>query len=162
MDAFGASRQRFDALCAVLNDDATGGLEHSELEARLESDGRELLRQLMQDHLNLRALQEQRLAEVRDADDLAHTAVEAGHQRRLATVFGGVQVSRLAYRSRGRANLYPADAVLNLPAEQHSHGLRRLAAVEAARGSYDDTVDAIERASGQQLGKRQEIGRAHV
>jgi len=155
MDAFGASRRRFDAICAVLDGEGAGGLEHGELEARLDSDGRELLRQLMQDHLNLRALREQRLAEVRDAEDLAHTAVEAGHQRHLATVFGGVQVSRLAYRSRGRPNLYPGDAVLNLPAERHSHGLRRLAAVEAARGSYDDTVDAIERASGQQLGKRQ-------
>ena len=66
-----------------------------------------------------------------------------------------MQVIRLAYRARGAQNLYPGDAVLNLPPERHSHGLRRLAAVEAARGSYDDSVEAITRASGQQLGKRQ-------
>ena len=41
---------------------------------------------------------------------------------------------------------------MNLPAEKHSHGLRRLAAVEAARGSFDA---AVARASGQALGKRQ-------
>ena len=81
--------------------------------------------------------------------------MEAGHRRQLATIFGEVTVTRLAYRARGQPNLYPADAVLNLPAERHSHGLGRLAAVEAARGSYDESVDAIERASGQQLGKRQ-------
>ena len=154
-DAFAASRQRFDSLCMVLGDDAASGLEHSELEARLDSDGRELLRQLMQDHLNLRALQEQRLPAVRDAEQVAHTFVEAGHQRHLATIFGVVEVSRLAYRARGTENLYPADAVLNLPAERHSHGQRRLAAVEAARGSYDESVEAIERSCGQQLGKRQ-------
>ena len=155
MDAFGASRQRFDAICTVLQGEGAGGLEHSELEARLDRDGRELLRQLMQDHLDLRAVREQRLYAVRDAEQVAHACVEAGHQRHLATIFGDVEVTRLAYRARGRANLYPGDAVLNLPAERHSHGLRRLAALEAARGSYDESVEAIERASGQQLGKRQ-------
>jgi Uncharacterised protein family (UPF0236) len=154
-DPFAVSRQRFDSLCTVLEGEGASGLEHSELEARLDHDGRALLRQLMQDHLNLRALQEQRLPDVRDVEDLAHTALEADHRRCLTTIFGEVEVTRLAYRARGRANLYPADAVLNLPAERHSHGLRRLAAVEAARGSYDQSVEAIGRASGQQLGKRQ-------
>ncbi len=82
-------------------------------------------------------------------------AVETGHTRALTTVFGEVTVTRLAYRRRGHANLYPADAALNLPVEKHSHGLRRLAALEAARGSYDDTAEAIERATGVRLGKRQ-------
>ena len=159
-DAFAASRECFDALCTELGEDATGELEHSELEARLESKGRELLRLLMQDHLDLRAVREQRLPEVRDAEQVAHSAVETSHQRHLATIFGEIEVSRLAYRARGTENLYPADAVLNLPAERHSHGLRRLAALEAARGSYQDTVDAIARASGQRLGKRQAEGLA--
>jgi hypothetical protein len=73
----------------------------------------------------------------------------------LGTVFGEVIVSRMAYRAPGHRNLHPADAALNLPVERHSHGLRKLAAVEAARGSFQDAVEAIERACGQQLGKRQ-------
>ena len=52
-------------------------------------------------------------------------------------------------------NLYPADAVLNLPVGRHSAGLARLAAVEAARGSFADARAAIERATGVRLGKRQ-------
>jgi hypothetical protein len=52
-------------------------------------------------------------------------------------------------------NLHPADAVLNLPVGRHSAGLQRLAAVEAARGSFADAREAIERASGVRLGKRQ-------
>jgi hypothetical protein len=72
----------------------------------------------------------------------------------LATVFGEVEVTRLAYSRRGQANLYPADAALNLPAERHSHGLRRLAAAEASRGSFEEAA-ALERATGQHLGKRQ-------
>ena len=56
-------------------------------------------------------------------------------------MFGEVTVTRLAYRRRGHCNLYPADAALNLPVEKHSHVLRKLAAIEASRGSFDDTAD---------------------
>ena len=89
------------------------------------------------------------------AQGIAHGAVEAGHRRPLATVFGEVEVGRFAYRLRGEKNLYPADAVLNLPEEVYSHGLRRMAAVEPSRGSFDEAVGAVERASGQHVPKRQ-------
>jgi hypothetical protein len=154
-DGFAASRQRFEGLLGFLDGAQAAGLAASEMEDRLARDGRELMRQLLQDHLDLRAQREQRIDAVADADAVVHGAVEMGHVRGLHTVFGEVDIERMAYRSRGRANLHPADAVLNLPAEKHSHGLRRLALVEAARGSFDDTVAAIERATGQRLGKRQ-------
>ncbi len=53
------------------------------------------------------------------------------------------------------ANLYPADAVLNLPVVKHSHGLARLAAIEAPRGSFEQATAAITRATGVQIGKPQ-------
>ena len=56
-------------------------------------------------------------------------------------------MARIAYRRRGPSDLHPADAVLNLPAEKHSHGLRRLAAIEATRGSFTDAAAAIERST---------------
>ena len=51
-------------------------------------------------------------------------------------IVGTVSVGRMAYRRRGEPNLYPADAVLNLPEELHSHGLRQLAAVTSSDGSF--------------------------
>ncbi|MDQ2759692.1 MAG: hypothetical protein M3Y17_04435 [Actinomycetota bacterium] len=42
-----------------------------------------------------------------------------------------------------------------MPVETRSHGLRRLCAIESARGSFDDAVDAVQRASGQRIAKRQ-------
>ena len=45
--------------------------------------------------------------------------------------------------------------MLNLPAERHSHGLRRLAAIESARGSFDAATEAIGRHTGVVVGKRQ-------
>jgi hypothetical protein len=44
---------------------------------------------------------------------------------------------------------------LNLPAERASHGLSKLAAIEAVRGSFDDAKAAIERVTGTRIGKRQ-------
>jgi hypothetical protein len=63
-----------------------------------------LLRQLLQDHLDLRAHRETRV-EIVDADGTTHGAVGAGHTRRLTTVLGDVCVTRLVYRRRGHPNL---------------------------------------------------------
>ena len=100
-------------------------------------------------------------------DGVVRTRAERGRTRPLVTRFGQVTVSRIAYRSPGRSNVHPLDAALNLPEEKHSHGLRTLAAVEAARGSIEAAGDAIARASGVRIGKRQleELARraaAHV
>jgi len=130
-------------------------LEHAELEEQLDARGRELLRRLHQDHLDLRAAREQRRNGVAGAEGVARTRVETGHQRQLATVFGQVTVTRMAYRAPGAANLYPADAALNLPEEKHSHGLRKLAAIEVARGSFESAAAAIGRVTGAVAGKRQ-------
>jgi hypothetical protein len=154
-DGFTSSRRRFDGMLEFLDGVRAAELAASELEDRLARDGRELMRQMLQDHLDQRAQREVRLDRVADADEVARGTVEKGHTRGLHTVFGEVGVTRMAYRSRGQTNLYPADAALNLPAEKHSHGLRRLAMIEAARGSFDDAVTAIDRATGQKLGKRQ-------
>ena len=51
--------------------------------------------------------------------------------------------------------MHPLDAALNLPEEKHSHGLRKLAAIEAARGSHEAAAAAIARAAGVTIGKRQ-------
>lgn len=154
-DRFAPSRERFEALLVFLGRDRAAALSHADIEDHLDTAGRELLRQLFQDHLDLRAVVETRLDEVVDVDGAEHRNVEAGHGRALTTIFGEVRVERLAYRRRGSANLYPADAVLNLPKEKHSHGLRRLAAIEASRGSFDAAKEAIERATGTGVGKRQ-------
>lgn len=153
--AFAGSRERFEEVVGFLEGEDASALDHAQLETRLEDQGRDLLRQLLQDHLDLRAARETRLDQVADAQGVPRGAVEAGHPRGLHTIFGEVGVTRLAYRKPGHENLHPADAALNLPEERHSHGLRRVAAVESSRGSFDDAVEAIDRGTGQHVGKRQ-------
>jgi hypothetical protein len=152
---FDSSRECFEELLGWLGGDEADLLDHGELEEQLDCRGRELLRRMYQDRLDQRAANEDRLDEVRDAQGTRHGAIEAGHARPLSTIFGTVIVTRFAYRHRGHANLYPADGQLNLPQELHSHGLRRLAAVEAARGSFEEATEAISRVCGQKIGKRQ-------
>jgi hypothetical protein len=66
-----------------------------------------------------------------------------------------VRVARCAWRKPGAGNCCPADAALSLPAGRHSHSLAKLAAIEAARGSFDAAHDAIARRCGPVIGKRQ-------
>jgi hypothetical protein len=154
-DRFARSRERFELIVDWLGGEESDGLEHSDLESRLACEGRELLRGLFQEHLDLRACRERRVERVEDSAGVARRAVEPGHRRALGSVFGEVTVTRLAYRRRGMENLYVADGVLNLPMAQASHGVRRLAAVESSRGSYDDALGQIRERTGLSIGKRQ-------
>jgi len=136
-------------------------LPHERVEEDAEQGARELARLLLQSHLDLRARREEAELATLDRGGRAQlaagrTRLEKGHRRQLATVVGPVTVSRCALRAPGLPNRYPADQVLGLPHERHSLGLRRLVVLEAARGSYDHALEAIERRCGTRaVGKRQ-------
>jgi hypothetical protein len=162
-DCFAEATSTFNCLIGQLTDPATASLTHDRLEDVIEEQGRELLRQLLQAHLDLRALRERqtvantrrRQATVVGADGVRRRRVETGHHRLLATIFGTVTVTRCAWRAPGARNIYPADAALSLPTGRHSHGLARLAVAEAVRGSFDIAQTAITARCGNVLGKRQ-------
>ena len=153
--AFAESRKCFRELEDWTASEEAAGLQHAELEEQLDVRGRELLRRLFQDRLDLTAAHEERRHDVTGEDGVVRTRAERGRTRPLVTKFGQVIVSRIAYRSPGRSNVCPLDRALNLPEEKHSHGLRKLAAVEAARGSIEAAGAAITRATGVKIGKRQ-------
>jgi hypothetical protein len=168
------TREHLESVVAWLDGPEALNAGHGELEARPQIDMREQYRLLLQGHLDARAAREPRRSGVAGSDEVPRSRVEDGHTRGLVSVFGLVTVTRKAYRAKpirtGKhadvmsgpdsaqktaGNLYPADAVLNLPVAKQSAGLARLAAVEAARGSFDDAQAAIERATGVRVGKRQ-------
>jgi hypothetical protein len=153
--AFAQSRECYQELEEWLAGEEAGGLQHGELEEQLDVRGRELLRLLFQDRLDLLAEREVRRHDVTGQDGIARTRAEKGRTRPLATKFGQVTVSRIAYRAPGAPDVHPLDAALNLPEEKHSRGLRKLAAIEAVRGSHEDAVAAVTRATGVKIGKRQ-------
>jgi hypothetical protein len=159
-DPFAVSRGMLDALAGELAGPAAAGLTAFELEQLLDERTREMTRQLLQDHYDLRKIREEQQARehpapVAGTDGITRTRLETGHGRLLATLFGTVRVTRCAWRLPGAPDYCPADAALSLPARRHSHSLAKLAALEAARGSFDGAHDAIARRCGPVIGKRQ-------
>lgn len=154
-DAFARSRERFDRLLEKVGSTAALGLNHREVEDLVTGEGRELMRQLVQDHLTLRGPGLCVATEpVVDDEGVTHTHVRM-HARALETVFGKVHVERAGYGGRGLASLHPLDAELNLPKERYSHGVRRHLALEATRGSFDEAVASVARHTGAHVPKRQ-------
>lgn len=152
--AFAESGKCFREVEDWMASEDAAGLQHAELEEQLDVRGRELLRRLFQDRLDLTAAREGRRHDVTGEDGVVRTRAEKGRARPLVTRFGQVSVSRIAYRSPGRPNVHLLDAALSLPEEKHSRGLRKLTAIEAARGSIDAAGAAITRATGVRIGKR--------
>jgi hypothetical protein len=104
--AFAESEKCFGELEDWLASGEAAGLQHADLEEQLDVRGRELLRQLYQDRLDLTAAREERRHDVAGEDGAVRTRAERGRTRPLVTKFGQVTVSRIAYRSPGRANVH--------------------------------------------------------
>lgn len=126
---------------------------HAEVEAFVDTKGREWARLLLEAQFALRAAQERRV-EVVGADGVEREAVRET-ERHLETVVGRVVVSRLGYQRTGCVDLHPMDAQLSLPRDLYSHGVRRMVAKESARASFDEVVELIRDYSGAQIAKRQ-------
>src|SRR5512142_809311 len=105
--AFAQSGECYAELEEWLASDAAG-LQHGELEEQLDARGRELLRRLFQDRLDLTAAREERRHDVTGPDGVVRTRAEKDRTRPLVTRFGQVTVSRIAYRSPGPEQRAPA------------------------------------------------------
>lgn len=152
-DPFSAAARQFGEMVGFLKSGDAGELTESELERSLEPQLRELARRLIQAHLEARA-PGAAAGEVCGADGVPREHVRL-HERRVETVYGKVEVSRLGYGTAGSPSLHPLDAALNLPKELHSLEVRHRAAEQATMQSFDETVTALERLTGTEVGKRQ-------
>jgi hypothetical protein len=152
-DSFAAANQDYAILTTFLSSTEASALNHSDLERQLEGMGRELMRKLLQAHLDRRQ-PGAAVEPVRDAAGVprAPTPVQ---QRTLETIFGTVTVSRTGYRAEGTASLHPLDGALNLPPDKYSLEVRRRVAIEAAKSAFDEGVKTLEAFTGAHVPKRQ-------
>lgn len=151
---FHGAYEKFIEITSQLRAKAKGEETHSAIEAYLETDGRELLRLLLQEHLDNQG--SDRVSEaVCGADGVVRSHkrdhMETGYQ----SVFGAIRVARTGYSQRGVSSLFPRDAQLNLPAQSYSHRLQKRVATKAAKMSFDNVADDISTETGVRLGKRQ-------
>ena len=126
---------------------------HAEVEEYVNEQGHEWARLMLEEQLALRADREARVRVV-GADGVERTRAR-NTGRHLETVVGNVAVPRLGYQKPGHTDLHPLDALLNLPRDSFSHGVRRFVAKESAMSSFDEVVARLWDYTGAAVAKRQ-------
>ena len=153
---FERSRAVFDRLCDRLQGSEAFVMTHADLERVLQTDGREVLRQLFQDHLDLRGAREQAAPLLRVVGD---DDIERPHHRdatrTLRTLVGDLTVPRIGYGQRGTTSRFPMDAALNLPTDPFSLGVRQVVALTVASASFEESVGHIATTTHTPIAKRQ-------
>jgi len=135
-----------------------GAADHGDRETVICASGRELQRRLLEATFTIDAGCEERVEQVTSAAGIRHGSVEKDHDRGVASIFGPVRATRLAYRNRREANLYPADARWMLTDDPYSLGMRALVAYHLAEGGYGQAQDVIKARAGVRIGKAQLAG----
>jgi len=150
---FEKSEQLFESLRTELQEKTTLAMNHADLERHIGERGRDLLRQLLQDHLDYRGMGEA-MGPVVGSGGVRRTYAQE-RKRGLATGFGRVAVTRLGYSAHGEESLFPRDAELNLPLDLYSYPLQRMAADEIIKGSFEQAADSLLSRTGTRIPKRQ-------
>lgn len=146
-------QEYYDDIVNFLDSEENLSMKLTGLEQELEKRGRELMRILLQEHLD--KLSHSRCEEpVCGSDGIDRPKVRP-HDRKIETVFGTVSTTRAGYGNEGVASLHPLDAQLNIPPERYSLELRRRVAENAAKSSFDETFESIEKTTGAHIPKRQ-------
>ena len=148
-----ASHAAFERLVAAVDSKEAEQMDHGDMERLLAERGQEVLRELYQDRLRKRSAAEVQ-GPVVDAEG-GERIRKRVHKRELETIFGTVTVERAGYGAEGQESLHPLDAALNLPEERYSLEVRRRAALEASKSSFDETVETLARYTGAHVPKRQ-------
>jgi hypothetical protein len=155
VDEFTSAREEFVHLVGRLSAEETAHMEHGPLEELIASDGNEILRRLLQGHLDRRSREERRHAGVLGADGVERRSCREDCERQLESRFGTVLVHRKGYEASTVFSVFPLDAELNLPLDKYSHGLRHVIADEVARNSFDESVATTSKMTGGKVPKRQ-------
>src|SRR5918996_4744745 len=151
---FQGAYEKFIEITRHLSAKAPGEQTHSDIEAYPETDGRELLRLLLQEHLDQQG--PGRVGEaVHGSDGVVRSQKRDHMETGYKSVFGAVRVARTGYSQRGVSSLFPRDAQLNLPARGDSHRLQKRVAAKAARLSFEAVAHDIETETSVRLGKAQ-------
>jgi hypothetical protein len=151
---FHSAYEKFIEITGHLSAEMACDKTHSDIEAYLETNGRELLRLRLQDHLDNQGSGRVGAA-VCGADGVVRSHTRDHMETGYKSVFGAVRVARTGYSQRGVTSLFPRDAQLNLPVQSYSHRLQKRVAAKAAKMAFDEVAHDIETETAVRIGKRQ-------
>lgn len=119
------------------------------VEQRQDQMGREVQRLLLQSHVNLRATGDMGPALRVDHGDSVSWLTHRRLQRRmLKTVFGEIEIDRVAYGCPGQPSIHPLDEALQLPERSFSYELQRRLIKAAIQGPFREATSRILESTG--------------
>jgi len=119
------------------------------IERQQDLKGREVQRLLLQSHVDLRGPGDigpsLRVAQGDSVSLFTHRRLQ---RRTLKTVFGEIDIDRMAYRYRGKPSIHPLDESLQLPERSFSYEIQKRLIKAAIQGPFREATARILEASG--------------
>lgn len=150
---FSKVEYKFFQLIDDLKSNKSNSLTLSELEQNLEVEGRELLRLMLQSHIEQRGIGSID-QEIEGSDGIVRNHIRKG-KRKIKSIFGVVDTERLSYGNRGVESVFPKDSHMNLPETSFSYKLQEKAVKEVIKCSYENAIESIADTTGQSIPKQQ-------
>jgi len=153
VESFAHAETKIFQLTELLSNNYTKKMWFRCVESIVNNEGRELLRCLLQGHVDERGLGDMGDF-VKGSDGIVRTH-KLLSERQIKTLFGPINIQRIGYSSRGRNSLFPKDSLLNLPKIAHSVGVQKRVSQEVIRGSFEESTESIFSLTGIKISKRQ-------
>jgi hypothetical protein len=149
-------REAFRDLERWLGSESSQRLGLLGIERETECRGQEILRLLLQEHIDRRGAGDGHAAiQVLSPDGgLLLYSHRRFCTRRLITVFGEVSVTRMGYGLPGRRWIHPFDAELQLPERVYSYEVQRRLVKAAVQGPFDEAIGMLADLNGVLVPKR--------
>jgi len=126
-----------------------------EVEREQKARGREVMRLLLQAHIDARGRGDVGPAlSVGGGDDVAFLSHRRKADRDLRTVFGAVEVKRLAYSYPGEQAVHPIDESLQLGERSYSYETMRLYVQESVKGPFGEATTSVNEQTSLRASKR--------
>ncbi len=152
---FSEANEAFNSLILHLSSSVPLGQEHGAIEHYIHKEGYELLRCLLQAHLDLRASLEPKQTDILNSRNKPLNHCRSKTQTTLTSLFGDVTVTRKGYNQRKEKTEYPLDKELSLATDQYSDGVKLQVIHQASHIAYDHVVEHLSQVTGAQVAKRQ-------
>jgi hypothetical protein len=148
----GEAEQAFAELVSWMRSKAARALPRHEVERLEEEQIREVARRLLQEHINARG--PGAVGHAGKRADGQRLTEQRLRERRYVSIFGQVQIHRLAYGAAGARSIVPLDKQLNLPQRSYSYELQKRVTRQGALGPFAAARETVAEWSGVDVPKR--------